>query len=927
MFTGLNQADTQQPSHSNNINKITLPIHNPSLALSKAVIPPTKGGGKAPSKSKKGSKVQAPLTPEGKEEQKVLKALSNKFWADERKRRKKEADNKVFSHNGEIKTKVVFGPKQEDVERHLVVQDPNLVVVDPPQGIVGVEEVPLVELKPKKIKKVIRFDLGDRELFFEDVHKRLVEPTLREDEDWLVRDEVFEDVRLPQFYYFKRHYQPCRVKLSPFLYRFIKTKLLCLPDEARNFTVCCNFAAEHLYMLPATFVEQNMAFFAHKLSTHSTPSGLTSYVPYDLGLSVNLVVPVVKETTVGDRPFGYAYTGSWRIIKQKGFNFRLTADGLVESISFDTVHPPPLTHRGMTQYFSFTPQNQFVILNNSGRNICDALSRYFKASYPGEEHARRQRQLELMNGIPMSTIADCARICGGRLASRTYTTRIGRRYYLNSAASKTFVNMLNSVFSETFWYYLAILYMFYIAWDKYKGSWNGVVYYAYAPFYQFYDYLPLISSVVTLPHPKRLLYQRFVEAIDTSYKVVKAIGSFESKLKYELAKTKPDGVAPGRLYATGSHLALVDYYIAGWVVWLLGKKEISLERSLGGYFVTFMFMYCDTQEAAASDAMFHKIMNLPRNTICYVYFSDDGYIASNLEGEIKIFETDFSCCDSTNGFAMMVAIVHFSNQCYQGARALQMLSLFSRSTILYNPDTARARTPTEFVELEPEDAFEYSGHGWTSLNNDMAQLATGSKLVDLMSARNTLEFDCDIIEKAAYECGYKMTVVQRNSYNSSTFLKRAYSERNGRSWLVYGAILRSWGLVEGDPSADAFGLSHRRFKLTSDQDLAEILMKQRVQGLVNEPPSPLIEAMRIRVKLQEEPREYLVDYSDLNDRYGTETWEWQPLLDAIMDLRMGDVITCAALEKVFSVDYGTTPVFEDDISVIRLGTSKANELI
>jgi len=135
----LSQADAQQPCHSNNINNFTLPIHNAGLASSKSTIPPTKGGGipptkgggKAPSKSKKGRKVQEPLTPEGREEQKVLKALSNKFWADERKRRKKEADNKVFSHNGEKKVKVEFGPREEDVERHLLVPDPNSVVVDP----------------------------------------------------------------------------------------------------------------------------------------------------------------------------------------------------------------------------------------------------------------------------------------------------------------------------------------------------------------------------------------------------------------------------------------------------------------------------------------------------------------------------------------------------------------------------------------------------------------------------------------------------------------------------------------------------------------------------------------------------------------------------------------------------------------------------
>lgn len=896
--------------------------------------------GRSQGKTKKGKK-NPELTAEGAVEFEKLRAATNKFYADERKRRAKEASNKVFSHNGEVKSKVAHGPRPEDVAKlknYRVIENETKEETFPlqeekvePGSLLagGVVDPPVV----KKVKKVILFLTSDFSLHLEDVHKRIVVLDKPKDsEEWDVRIEIFETLKLPAFRYFKRFYQPCKISLSPFLYRFINSKLLCMPDESRNFTVCRNFAAEHLYMFPARMVEHAMAFYAFKLHGFSVPSGLDSYVPYDLGLSVNLVVPITRKTTQGERPFGYAYNGAWTIVKSKGFDLDLKWDSdcimCVNSISFETVYPPAETHRGMTQYFSFTPQNRFVVLANSGRNICDALARYFKAVYPGEEKQRRTRQMCLLNGFPPSAIAEVSRVLGARFAAHTVTTRMGNRYYIDPYGSKTFFTLIDSILSEWFWFLLWLVFLTYMANDTFRGCWNFIIYNVYAPMYGLYDYSDLIKMVVKLPHPKRCLYQRYVEMDDALVKVVTGAGNFESKFKYELAKVGEDGLPKaGRLYATAGELALADYCIAQWISFLLKRQDVSVERSIDGIFVTFKFLYRDTQSAFDSDAMYLEAKNLPRNTIAWIYFSDDGYVVANLEGEVYIFETDFSSCDSTNGFAMFVAVYHICNRSYCGNQCLKMLRLLGRTTVIHNPDARRAGNPAEYVELQPEDGFLYSGHKFTSIQNDCANVGVGSKLVDNMTRSQTLTLSCEIIEKAAYDAGYKMTVVQRTSFNASTFLKRAYSVRNERSWLVYGAMFRSWGLIEDRPCPSVFNLSPREFKLSSDFALTEILIKQRVEGLVNEPPSPLLEAMRVRAGLQEQERAYLVDYEDLNERYGTETWEWGPLIDAIIDLRLGDVITSPALEKIFSVDYGTTPVFKDDTHVVRCGASAANNLV
>jgi len=903
----------------------------------------TSSSGKKKSKDKKSPEITA----EGAADFAKLRAATNKFYADERKRKTKEAGNKVFSHNGEKKTKVVNGPRPEDEvklqvylnqieglkEETLSLQEEQ---VEHSSLLAGEEKLPC----DKKVKKVVLFLTDTFSLHVEDVHKRIVvldKP--KDNEIWEVRIEILMPVKLPAFRYFKRFYQPVKVSFSPFLYRFIISKLLCMPDEARNFTVCRNFAFEHLYMFPNRLVEETMAFYAFKLHGNLVPGGLDSYVPYDLGLSVNLVSPIVKETSESNRPFGYAYNCAWSIVKSQGFTLDLGWEflcgneevdriSIVKSISFETVCPPLSTHRGMTQYFLFTPQNRFVILCNSGRNICDALSRYFKASYPGNEKQRRTRQLSLLNGFPKSEISDVARALGARFGVHTITTRIGNRYFIDPNGSKTFFVLLDQIFSDRFWFYVWLLFVCYMAYDYFKGMWNSIIWYIYSPMYELYDYGELIKKFVQLPHPKRLLYQRYVDWEDTFGKIVAGHGGFESRFKYELAKVDDEGLPkPGRLYSTGGELALTDYAIAKWISFLMKREKIELEKRVGNLFITFKFLYCDCQEASESDAMYKMVKDLPRDTICWIYFSDDGFIVANLDGVIYLFETDFSSCDSTNGFAMFVAVYHLANRSLCGVQCLKMVKLFGRTTKIYNPDARRAGNPTEYVELQPEDGFLYSGHGFTSINNNCANVGSGSKLIDNMVASQDPILTCEVIEKAASDAGYKMTVEQRFSFNSSTFLKRAYSERNERSWLVYGAIFRSWGLIEDRPCSSVFGLTPRQFRLNSDFQLAEILIKQRVQGLVNEPPSPLLEAMRIRAGLQEQERAYLVTYEDLNERYGTETWEWGSLIDAIIDLRLGDVITSPALEKIYAVDYGTTPVFVDDLEVVRHGASMANELV
>lgn len=908
------------PKPVQRLNVETKPSSGEGCSIKPAKMPSSKD-------SVKKKKERPPLSEDGVKE---LKAFHVHLRQQERQRAKKEAGNKVFSHNGEVKTKVPEGPREEDVVRHAQIPDPNDVKV---------EEEGSLPLPQKPRRSVVVISVKGVRFFLENEHKKIKMISNSEAEFYDFVDDAVESIEVPAFSFFKKSFVKQEVLFSPFIYRFLASKLLILGDDSKNFTAIQNLALQYLYMFPREFIQGNLIYYTFRMSNLSVCTPLASCVPFESGISVNLLKPIVKPTALSNRPFGYSFNEAWTIDASRGFHmdiWQTTDSRVIQNITWETDCPPDPSHRGYTQYFQFTPVNQFVILADCGRNICDAFSRYFKAVYPGGERQRRNRQFQLLQGFPEHVIATTAKCAKAKYdsSSKTLTVRTGRKFKLFQTGSTTFFEMIQSPFLTFFWYVLWLCFRLYMAWDVYKGAWNWITLKVYAPCYYLHDYMPFLKLVVQLPHVKRLLYTRYYEEEKTHLKILQGVGDYESKFKYELAKveTTPDGTQmckPGRFYATGAHTALTDYVLPAFFKWVCSRHDFKVMRLIGGRIMTFRFLYCATQEATASDLLFKEAENLPVDHILLIYFSDDGYLACNVGGDVKIFETDFSSCDSTNGFAVFAAWYYLADQIGGGFQCTRLLDLCSRPTKVINPDSRRANAPLEYVEISPEDLTEYSGHPGTTFLNNLAELAAGSAIIDICVARDSCDLTPELIQEAAYNVGYKMTVIQRSSYMSSTFLKRAYSTSSGRSMLVYGAILRSWGSVEGNPEPRHFGLrTSIELKATDNRQLAEILIRQKVDGLVNEPPSPLLEAMRVRAGLQVSHRPYEISYEDLNARYGTETWEWSSLLCAIENLSLGDVITSPVLEKIFAMDYSTEPVYTFDKTIITsCGASAANDCL
>jgi hypothetical protein len=904
------------------------------------------------------------------------------------KRIAKEAANKQFSHNGEKKSKPGNGAA---VCKHFLNGNCTRVpcrFYHPPQ-----DECQVVEIQPikQRIPKVY-YELQGHEFTVEGTKFLTYIPV--EGDVKIELDSQSRDIEIPAFKFFGKTYNKGNFRINMFLYDYLLSKLKVLPNQERNLVAFEEIKLTlRDFKKDLVEGTSRFYLFKNQERLPSSDVTIESDIPYSMGISVNIVNIRTIPCTLSIVPGEYMFNEMFKIVRGKGFSFEMDKL-IVQQIRFCTELPIKESDRNYRAFCDFTPRQPFQVYAPCAINVCSALSRYFKSAYPEyqSDWVRRNNQYKLLTGISIRSIEEVCDLCGADVVYDEMPPAAVYPFFLNilnpiqlpsfnneyspvaedslhassvppldavqevdpasvvedsckvqtmnfceyqvrsrhgfnytvppGDVKSTFVRSLEAYYDKVYYKLLFIKFVMYIC-DFFGGMWNAIIYVVYTPILYFLDYASLIGLVVLLPHVKRLLYQNMITRSSLLFKIIHNVGSFESKFKWEFGKVNK----VGRLYATGSHLALADYMLAQFLAYLF-KQEIlvGIIRIDADNILEVKCQYSDTQERYSADRMFGEASSLPNNTIKLYFFSDDGFIVSNINGIFKILETDFSMMDSTNGLPVFAALYHLSKISGFEIGAARLIEQCARSTIVYNPDSSSR--DREYVELQPETFMEYSGSKLTSVLNDIAEVGFISSIYEEMAAMEAPVLSSSLIMGAAEKYGWKVTVSEKHSFNSSTFLKRAY---NGTvSWLVYGAVLRSLGKVDGIPRPEQFGVQPKEFKNMSNAALFERLLLQTALGLVNEPTSPLVCALRYRVGIIKEfPSSFEVEYVDLNDRYGTETYEWLGLVDAIINVQLGAVCTLPVLEKVFGIDYGTEVQIDRDFEfgVISVGGHEVNALV
>lgn len=306
-------------------------------------------------------------------------------------------------------------------------------------------------------------------------------------------------------------------------------------------------------------------------------------------------------------------------------------------------------------------------------------------------------------------------------------------------------------------------------------------------------------------------------------------------------------------------------------------------------------------------------------------YSDDAELIINIAGRPKLRLTvDIDSCDTSNGPGNFRIHGHMMWLLGMVTIFVGFMKQLKACITLRNPDNT-----AEKLVIKPRTMFMGSGDGSTTHANNIYMsnnfIAMHAMLVEANSQRPLHHStDAEIVElchRGARLNGCTLTIKIMACKQESDFLKTfQYDQLNGECGvaLSYGAIFRNFGYVKGDLDAIKLGISSSVFKTLSEADRMEMFLSGIVAGLVNEPGSIIMDALRDRFHSTTRPiserywettfrGSQYIPTEQLMLRYGGSLGDWQHLADSIAGVTLGSVVACDILSRIYLHDYGLPP--------------------
>lgn len=620
---------------------------------------------------------------------------------------------------------------------------------------------------------------------------------------------------------------------------------------------------------------------------------------------------IVIPSVVSQFPNTWKYNRRWRITNSEGFYFRQQEGIISQYPTFKTdsagVEAYGLRATAYCRTFGHIGSQLYAVCPE---NVTNAFSRPFKCrgSY-AEEVELYDNQLIVC--AHSQDLEDVLHLCEAKIVHEDDTKIIEYRYCEKSHGEpaprrailpkpsldwKNFENYLCRRIRKRDWYEklrIKILTygreVFYSSISILVPVLKYIVDKVYTPMFYTYDKILWLQDVVTLPHPKRLLYLSWMNDYKRLFKLQFVMVNWQMKLKVEFGKY----MKAQRFFVNSEENGLNNKIVPEALSQILSVPVVFSDIVPNNIGLRAEFIKSQAQSRSDSDKMYSAIKKMSNNTIRFHGSGDDGFTAYKDEfGNISLHEDDIENFDGSCGVAIFTMAYTFfkelSNKDVADALTVQCASIFT------------ARNPaneSEVVSMIPESFFLPSGADTTSAMGNLGNCIKGfSVYLDIIDG-NDIGLS---MKRAPNKVGYTVDYSLKTSYNKVTYLKRAY---NGHvSWLVLGAIFRSLGIIIGQVDADKFGWRHREFINSIPSDQLERLLYQTVCGLKNEAGSPVLNALRERVRLP--PEKVEVTYEDYIDRYGGELVHWHEFVHSIYNIRLGSVFSNDVTRRIFEVDYG-----------------------
>lgn len=270
------------------------------------------------------------------------------------------------------------------------------------------------------------------------------------------------------------------------------------------------------------------------------------------------------------------------------------------------------------------------------------------------------------------------------------------------------------------------------------------------------------------------------------------------------------------------------------------------------------------------------------------------------------FNVDISSCDMSNGpsiFKLLELLVEGDGMATGVVKRL--VEQCKHNLRCYNP-----YDKSEYYEFKSDGPKEYSGTVITTLLNNIASSMISTQVEKLFTAspNDTPDGLRQMIESAAFKCGYIVTVSERSDYAHLQFLKNSPT-KHGQSYVDLGVLLRGLGGINGD------------FPGSGDLSVRiETFVSSVVEGYKHAGNSSVTRALNVRfppqgkkVKLSlSSLNTYVIAQSgeasevtdeDLILRYLITQSELDELVDSILHMQIGDIVNIPATNNIFHTDY------------------------
>jgi len=620
-----------------------------------------------------------------------------------------------------------------------------------------------------------------------------------------------------------------------------------------------------------------------------------------------------------DVPADLTYNGNWEVINSKGFEFSL--DSSIPVGMFLTKHNE-FPKRYRTQFTRISGLNDFQLLDANGLNVSKAMARLTKAR--DNEANLRANQLRILSHLPRVD-HDLLAVCSNApveipvevgdeveiAARRRVATYFSDHLGWNPTWKYTLLSFMEGCC-------FFILYLFCALSARLNFVTENFVTTKYNPFTFAFQYLPQ-------PSPKRRIYHNWFEQIlgfaGHFYSIPVSAKLPEAKFKNELSKPGKHG----RLYVTYNESILS----IGWIFTYL-KDWFCVDHCLPYWSTRHEIpLYLSVRKALDENSVYDSD---PPLGLSGQVFSDDMSFQYRHPGGLYLFDADISSCDSGNTVAIFYLLATMLR--FVGASIEMIRRSYDRlkeAILIRNPSNSQ-----EYIKIKPKTIFQGSGCPETTIVNAVSSTSIAISMQTYIAYYNDHLYTSDdmkftgyfddapshikneILQKSALAVGHVITVDEKKTPEELQFLKYSpFQTADGTfvSTRNLGAILRSLGSCDGDITPIMLGLSKNEFARLSHEDKMEKFMRSVVAGLVNEPNSMIMDALRERFPTRKHkidttyhstaPRNtHTVLIDSYISRYGGTEDEWAQLASQIREFAFGRHLTSPIVAAVMKVDYG-----------------------